>query len=291
MERRAYGGADDLAAMQDLVSRRTAALGRATTMHPGDVPHRIYNGLRNHDPADMVHVWTIDDEIVAFGWDWRREGGSDFVFEASLSDEHLRSALDELLDLATVDGRVDIDVVGDDGRTIPALRDLGCSFMEDAFMLTGQEIGDVDVPESEFTVRQARYDEPAAIAEVHSGSFGSRWTAEAYAALMQTPGYNAERELVAEAPDGRLAGFTVTWHDPRNGIGYFEPVGVHGDFHRRGIGSLLLAAGMANMADHGLTQATVMHDFGDERTTAFYRNNGFEPIATVTRWERSSAGG
>ena len=104
---------------------------------------------------------------------------------------------------------------------------------------------------------------------------------------MQTPGYDAERELVAEAPDGRLAGFTVTWHDERNGVGYFEPVGVHADFHRRGVGTLLLAAGMARMAEHGLDQATVMHELDDERSSTFYRNNGFEPISTVTRWERS----
>lgn len=103
---------------------------------------------------------------------------------------------------------------------------------------------------------------------------------------MGTPGYSPDREIVAVADDESFAGFTVTWYDDLNRVGYFEPVGVATDHQRRGIGRLLLSEGMRRMTEASMTTATVLHAVDDERTTAFYRSCGFEHLATVGRWQR-----
>ena len=90
----------------------------------------------------------------------------------------------------------------------------------------------VPIPESVlpqgFTIRSVEGEHEArALGVVHSGAFGSTWTADAYRAVMRTPGFHVDRELVVVAPDGRLAAFAVYWVDPVSGTGLFEPVGCH----------------------------------------------------------------
>lgn len=100
-----------------------------------------------------------------------------------------------------------------------------------------------------FSFRSARgMEEAAALTAVHNGAFGSIWTPELYRYVMQSPGYAPERELVIQAPDGTFAAFTVTWHDPLNRMGLFEPVGVHRDFQRRGFGRALMLYGLQRLA-------------------------------------------
>ena len=53
---------------------------------------------------------------------------------------------------------------------------------------------------------------------------------------MESPGYEPERELVIQAPDGTFVAFTVIRYDPLNSTGLFEPVGTHKDYRRRGFG-------------------------------------------------------
>ena len=67
MERRAFTGASDLVVMQRLVAERTRAMGSGTNLHPGDVAHRIYSGLRNHDLRELVPVWEDGFGMAAFG--------------------------------------------------------------------------------------------------------------------------------------------------------------------------------------------------------------------------------
>ncbi len=103
---------------------------------------------------------------------------------------------------------------------------------------------------------------------------------------MSTPGYAPDRELVAVAPEGSLAGFTVTWWDVRNGVGLFEPVGVHPAHRRRGLGRSLLAAGMARMRGGGLQRAMVLYEEQNPASGALYRGMGFVPTWTILDYHR-----
>ncbi|RLE13334.1 MAG: hypothetical protein DRJ28_07595, partial [Actinobacteria bacterium] len=55
--RRTFEGESDLVEMQRLVAGRTGVFGVGTNLHPGDVAHRIYSGLRKHNLDETVPVW------------------------------------------------------------------------------------------------------------------------------------------------------------------------------------------------------------------------------------------
>lgn len=291
MQRRRFNGAGHLAAMQELVADRTEAMGIGSNLHPGDVAHRICSGLRRERIDEVVLVWTEGDSVEAFALLWPKYQAFDLVTRHTLDRAALRAVASEVAGAAEARGRVETDVIGDDQQLCGVLEDLGFTRFEDGYVFTAQPIPEhIDVNPGEFVVRSVAREDAAALAEVHARSFGSSWTALEYERLMDSPGYIAENELVAVDASGAFAGFTVTWYDGRNKIGYFEPVGVHEDFHRRGVGSLLLAEGMRRMRAAGMTHATVWHDASDERSEAFYAANGFERVSTVSRWQRIRSG-
>ena len=75
-----------------------------------------------------------------------------------------------------------------------------------------------------------------------------------YVAFMRSHAYDGERDLVAIAPDGRVAGFTIYWPDTELSLAEFEPVGVDPDFQRLGIARSLIAISRSN------TSATAASD-------------------------------
>ena len=92
---------------------------------------------------------------------------------------------------------------------------------------------------------------------------------------MEKPGYNRESEIVAEAPDGRIAAFAVYWEDQLNRTGHFEPVGTHSAFRRRGLAKAIMLHAMSQMASHGMLVVTVNHAADNAAARALYRSIGF----------------
>ena len=92
-------------------------------------------------------------------------------------------------------------------------------------------------PPDGYTVRGLRGpEEMAARVEVHRAAFApSRLVVDKYERLTRLPHYRFEDDLVAEAPDGTLAAFALSWWDPLGRVGEFEPVGTHPDHQRRGL--------------------------------------------------------
>lgn len=273
--------------MQRLVAERTEAFGVGTNLHPGDVAHRIYSGLRRHDLDETVPVWEGDSGIVAFGIIWPEHRAFDVVTRYGLGDDASAVIVYEIIGLTEMNGRVETDVIGADEALLDLVRNLGFEKVPGGYVVTGRTLTvPTDIPETPFMLRSAAMVDVVQLAAVHSGAFGSDWTPESYLRRMQMPGYIASDEIVAVAEDGTFAGFTNTWYDDLNNVGYFEPVGVHGAFHRRGIGSALLQEGMRRMCAAGMTTATVWHAVEDEGAATFYRSNGFEPLNSVSRWQR-----
>lgn len=275
--------------MQHIVAVRTQEMGPGTNLHPGDVAHRIYSGLRDCDLADMVPVWEDALGIAAFGIIWPKDDAFDFVVRIGISLDDYTDMLGELISLSDSDGRVETEMIGMDPILADALKDFGFTSEDAAYSLTGQSLRlPREIPDVPFTLRSASMSDVVQLAAVHAGAFGSRWTPESYLRRMQQPGYNAANEIVAVAADGTFAGFTNTWYDRQNRVGYFEPVGVHHDFRRMGIGSALLREGMQRMDAAGMTAASVMHSVTEERAVAFYRSNGFEELNPVAPWVRTT---
>jgi len=276
--------------MQHIVAVRTQEMGPATNLHPGDVAHRIYSGLRDCDLADMVPVWEDALGIAAFGIIWPRDDAFDFAARIGVSLDDYTDMLGQLISLSDIDGRVETEMIGMDPILAGALKGFGFTSEDATYSLTGQSLRlPRESPDIPFALRSASMPDVVQLAAVHAGAFGSRWTPESYLRRMQQPGYIAANEIVAVAADGTFAGFTNTWYDKQNRVGYFEPVGVHRDFRRMGVGTALLREGMQRMSAAGMTSASVMHSLKDDRAVAFYRSNGFEELNPVAPWVRTKS--
>jgi len=146
--------------------------------------------------------------------------------------------------------------------------------------LNRTEINFIDVPAlpDGFSFQAANSIEDAtALAEVHNASFGSSWTPQSYRQVMESPGYEPERELVIQAPDGTFVAFSIIWTDHLNDTGLFEPVGTHKDYRRRGFGQAIMLYGMQKMAAAGMKFATVAHFGQNEAARGLYQACGFKP--------------
>ncbi len=271
-------------------------------LHPGDIPHRMFNGLRRDDPHELIHIWEdTSGQIVAWTLLDPRGGGFDPQVAPQMrieapdlelevlewSEAALLSLMRERDSEATY---IETDAFEVDAARTEALRSLGWAAMDiEEIMLTRRSLRDIpqiELPDG-YRIRSARgVEEAEAIAGVHAAGFGSSWTPELYRRVMESPGYSPERELLIEAPDESLAGFCVTWPDEINRIGYFEPVAVHPDHRRLGLGSALMRAGMTMMVGWGMEWAEVMYEVDNPGSGKLYRGEGFEPVWRVVLYRK-----
>ena len=230
MRRRCYESATDVALLQAFNSASIAATGGCGYVHPGDIPHRLFNGNKHFDPAEVMTIWE-DDSGVA-GWalvsprhrlhdaqvrhDLR--GGS---FEQQVL-EYTEARTAELMRLHNIEGDT---MAGDafrcDGARIDLLTQLGwVRDDEPPYVINRARIAaivDPTIPPG-YSIRPVcGVEEAAALADLHVAAFpGAGWTPELYRKVMESPGYDPARELVAEASDGTLGAFAVTWYDHLN---------------------------------------------------------------------------
>jgi ribosomal protein S18 acetylase RimI-like enzyme len=102
-----------------------------------------------------------------------------------------------------------------------------------------------------------------------------------YLAFMRSPVYTPELDLVAVAPDGRIAAFCICWLDGVNQVGHLEPVGTHPDFQRRKLGTTLLQAALRRMVERGMTVASVCVESSNVAGQALYNTAGFRPLFKI----------
>lgn len=125
------------------------------------------------------------------------------------------------------------------------------------------------------------------------GAFRSTWEWGPYLARYQrftrSRVYDRERDLVAAAPDGRIAAFAIWWPDDENGLGLFEPVGTHPDFQRRGLGRAVIWEGLRRMRARGLRQAAVCSEVENPGAVAFYETCGFQTENHLLLYEKQLA--
>jgi len=291
MIKRTYTGGADLKLLQDFNAAAIAVTDHCGYLHPGDIPHHIYNGNKHHDPVELMTIWEDDQGVAA----WLLANPRFKCFDAQVrpdlrGEDFEREVLEHAYDL-TVDmmqrHNVDSDCIyadafqGDQARN-ELLVELGWEPGNEApYVLNCTEINSIEVPAlpKGFSFRSATgIENAAALAAVHNAAFNpTNWTPELYRKVMDSPGYAPERELVIQAPGGTYVAFTVTWYDHLNRTGLFEPVGTHKNYRRRGLGRAIILYGMQQMAAAGMKFATVAH-FGDnEAARGLYQSCGFKP--------------
>ncbi len=114
----------------------------------------------------------------------------------------------------------------------------------------------------------------------------SSYSEAKHRAVMATPVYRPELDLVALDPDGRWAGYALGWLDPLNRSLLIEPVGTDPDHGRRGLARALCAQLLRVARGLGAREAVVgpRGDDGYPLPRRVYQGLGMREVAQFVRF-------
>ncbi|WP_157249213.1 GNAT family N-acetyltransferase [Nonomuraea typhae] len=271
----------DLPWLQETFAEWIAEAGRCGYDHIGELPHRIYENLRGHRPVgEVVHVWEDDGRLAGLAINTRFENAFDVFTAPWLRGSPAEAGMIEAAAETTGADQDEIltDVFDCDAARIQILERLGFTRFRTWDDVNEAPLAHLPAPEvpDGFTLRPARIEDAAGLADARNSAFDADWTGEQYRdQVMRKPGYDLGREIVAESPDGRIASFLVYWVDRRNAVGHFEPVGTHAGFHRKGLARATMLHAMHEMRALGLTTVTVNHNAENIPARTLYAGLGF----------------
>jgi len=250
------------------------------------------------DDIGAARLWFAGDDLVGVAYPTR--GEVDLMVHPdhrAVDDAMLVWAEARRFETATAAGVV--GPIGFDAWSFAAdaareatLRRRGYAKQEAEFLCFRARALDAPVPAPApppgYTVRHVRGEEDLARrVAVHRDAFApSRMTTEKHRAVMASPTYRPELDLIAEAPDGSFAAFCIVWFDPVNRIGVFEPVGTHSAHRRRGLGTAVLREGMRRLQALGARVAHVNSWTVEPPAAALYDSVGLTEIGRNHRWKR-----
>jgi ribosomal protein S18 acetylase RimI-like enzyme len=95
--------------------------------------------------------------------------------------------------------------------------------------------------------------------------------------------YVADLDLVAVAPDGGLVAFCICWLDTETDpvSGQVEPLGVHPDWRKSGLGRAILSEDLRRLQSHGASQIYVETDSYRNAALELYESAGFRVIRDI----------
>jgi mycothiol synthase len=300
---RSYESASDTALLQDFNAEAIAATAGCGYVHPGDIPHRLFNGNKHFEPDEVMTIWEDASGIAAWVLVGPRHRSFDAQVRPDMRDgmferEVLEYAGGRTAELTRLHGIEATRILGDafrcDLTRIALLMGLGWEpDGEPPYVINRARIADLpkpSVPDGYLIRPVAGVEEAAAVAEVHAAAFpGAGWTTELYHQVMESPGYDPGRELVAEASDGVLAAFAVTWYDHLNRTGLLEAVGTHPEHRQMGLGRAVVTFAAQHMAGAGMEWAIVSNFSSNEASEALYRSAGFKPWHILDSYTKSIA--
>ncbi|MBN1891062.1 MAG: GNAT family N-acetyltransferase [Thermoflexales bacterium] len=264
---RTYSGANDLQSMLDLLLAVRPA--DRITDYPSIVDLRETLALSH--VQDNTRLWFgANDQLVGFAFvdqynNLRFEVDQQAAYPEIESEivawgvECIRRAMQERSESWTLDTSCRSD---DTGRI--ALLERHGFLRQEIHSLHMVRSLDEPIPTPQvpvgFSIRHvAGEQEVEALVTLHRAAFGTEhMTVEERLAMMRVPEYDAELDLLAIAPDGRLAAYCTcsisqeeNKHSGRN-EGYSDPVATHPDFQRRGLAKGLLLTGLHKLKQRGI---------------------------------------
>jgi len=129
-----------------------------------------------------------------------------------------------------------------------------------------------------------------AYVDLHRAVFESKnMTVEWCQRTLECPEYISDLDLVVVAPNGELAAFCICWlAKDMNGkvSGQIEPLGVHADFRKLGLGRGILAEGLKRLSVKGAQHIYVQTD--NYRNAAFklYESTGFRVLEDICMYRK-----
>ena len=127
--------------------------------------------------------------------------------------------------------------------------------------------------------------EVAAYVELHQAAFGSTVMRQGWRMrTLQMPQYRPELDLVAEAGDGRLAAFCISWLHPQQPLAQIEPLGVHPDFQRMGLGKAILATALQRLHMRNVQFVSLFTSADNKPALKLYESVGFQKKYTMSNY-------
>jgi mycothiol synthase len=188
-------------------------------------------------------------------------------------------------------------IAEDDTISIERLNRLGFRCIERYSQLCQRQLGSQPLPEPQlppgFLARPVAGTQEAKLrAAASHAAFESSLPFEAYwpryLRFMQSALYPTGSDLVIEAQDGQIAAFCICWLDSLNRVGLFEPVGVHPEFQRRGLGKAILQEGLRRMQAGGMESAIVGTGYDNTPALNLYQATEFEFSLRLLTFEKDN---
>jgi ribosomal protein S18 acetylase RimI-like enzyme len=274
-------------------------------LHTVDLPYRLCSWAL--DEPDNVGLWEDDaGRLAAWATLQAPFWAIDIAARPDIEDELFPRALAwaeaRARDAAgTPYGRPSwyVHVFGDQERRLRQLdrAEFACqadvgedSWSRVLLRRSGRAPATIAVPDG-FTIRPlAGPNEVDAYVELHQAAFESKnMTAEWRSRTLGAPHHREENDLVAVAPDGRLAGFCIGWLAPgRDRVGQIEPLGIAREFRERGVGHALLAECVRRLVASGARRVLVETDTYRTPALGLYESLGFEPVRDVLVYRKDA---
>jgi ribosomal protein S18 acetylase RimI-like enzyme len=106
-------------------------------------------------------------------------------------------------------------------------------------------------------------------------------------AVMASPTYRPELDLIVEAPGGSVAAYCIVWLDEVNAHGVFEPVGCHSAHRQRGLTKAVMYEGMRRLREMSAVTASVLSDPSEVAANRLYASVGFTALDINRYWVKS----
>ncbi len=301
--RRPYRDRRDLAAMRALLVAGRRADNGSDYVHVGDLDWWLFYLLDGQDWPRDVNLWEEGDRLIAWSLFTRRAQTFDvFVHPEERGGRRARAiyawASEQAAERVAATGGAELRtlwVLEDDAELNQILGTRGFSRAARHSEYRARSLQGISLPVPElppgFQLRavagegEAELRAAASYAAFEVNMPFERYV-QRYRRFMRTPVYDRTRDLIITAPDGRCAAFCLFWLDPANRVGLFEPVGVHPDFHRRGLGTALVAGGLERMRAAGMAQAIVCAESENPAARRLYQALGFEVVNRLRTYRK-----
>jgi len=265
---RTFSGNEDLEVMTELVRKFPTE-----NLHVVDLPYRLSSW--SFDFPDNIHLWSDEnDQLLA----WAVLQISFWKIDYAYHPEIQHTLHPQILKWANKQARKIVDTPsGHPAWFVPALasqadrihdleqigfasqENVGEDSWSQVLMEHSMQIpNDVNLPDR-FHIRPLNgAGEVDAYVDLHQAVFQSKnMTMEWRQRTLQRPEYISDLDLVIAASNGQLAAFCICWlaQDMNGEIrGQIEPLGVHADFRKLGLGKAILTEGLKRLSAKGAKQ-------------------------------------
>lgn len=282
----------DYALLRKFVQQQPGMASHGANCTPGDLDWWICTD-NNPDKLLELQLWLDGERVI--GWAWPHDAHGE-VFLHPRYAGLLPEMVAWMEESARGRDAATVTIVAND-RDLPrqkALFRAGFERTDDHYVYRRRSLQEpIEEPTlpAGFLItdmKGAGEDEISQRVELHRAVWApSKMTVEKHRAVMASSTYRADLDLIAVAPNGELAAYTIVWHDPVTSIGVFEPVGCHPDYRRRGLTSAVMREGLRLLRERGAGMAFVNSWHASEPANRLYESLGFELVDRQRKWTKA----